>query len=183
MFTRNGKGLTAKGVKPICMFQQVFQSLYLFGAFSPITGDHFEVEMPYCNTDTFQAFLNEFSEKSSDEFKIHRNLGYFFQNGFQPIILGKFNTGVGRLSIEIKMRLRLLVIPFLIILFSVLIILLLVLFMGLIHSKSNNSNELFAILFFLSFIYLFSTSLFLLEANSARKLLIKIFDGQIKETS
>jgi transposase len=70
LFTRNGKGLTAKGVKPVCMFQQVFQSLYLFGAFSPITGDHFELEMPHCNTDTFQIFLNELSEKTPDEFKI-----------------------------------------------------------------------------------------------------------------
>ena len=70
MFTRNGKGLTAKGVKPVCLFQQVFKSLYLFGAFSPITGNHFELEMPHCNTDTFQVFLNEFSRQSVDEFKI-----------------------------------------------------------------------------------------------------------------
>lgn len=70
MFTRNGKGLTAKGIKPICKFQQVFKSLYLFGAFSPITGDHFELEMPYCNTDTFQVYLNEFSKCSADEYKI-----------------------------------------------------------------------------------------------------------------
>lgn len=68
MFTRNGKGLTAKGIKPICTFQQVFKSLYLFGAFSPITGDHFELEMPHCNTDTFQVFLDEFSESSPNEF-------------------------------------------------------------------------------------------------------------------
>jgi transposase len=68
LFTRNGKGLTAKGIKPICTFQQVFKSLYLFGAFSPITGDHFELEMPYCNTDTFQIFLDEFSKNSPDEF-------------------------------------------------------------------------------------------------------------------
>ena len=70
MFTRNGKGLTAKGIKPICTFQQVFKSLYLFGAFSPITGDHFELELPYCNTNTFQIFLNEFSTSSPDEYKI-----------------------------------------------------------------------------------------------------------------
>jgi transposase len=42
----------------------------LFGAFSPITGDHFELEMPYCNSDTFQIFLNEFSNSSPDEYKI-----------------------------------------------------------------------------------------------------------------
>ena len=70
MFTRNGKGLTAKGVKPICSFQQVFKSLYLFGAFSPITGEHFELEMPNCNTEAFQTFLNEFSQHLPQEFKI-----------------------------------------------------------------------------------------------------------------
>jgi len=70
LFTRNGKGLTAKGIKPICKFQQVFKSLYLFGAFSPITGDHFELEMPYCNTDIFQIYLNEFSKHSPDEYKV-----------------------------------------------------------------------------------------------------------------
>jgi hypothetical protein len=35
LFTKNGKALTAKGVKPICPFHQVFKSTYLFGAFSP----------------------------------------------------------------------------------------------------------------------------------------------------
>lgn len=42
----------------------------MFGAFSPITGGHFEMEMPFCNTDTFQIFLNEFSKENPDEYKI-----------------------------------------------------------------------------------------------------------------
>jgi transposase len=42
----------------------------LFGAFSPITGDHFELEMPFCNTDTFQIYLNEFSSSFPEEYKI-----------------------------------------------------------------------------------------------------------------
>ena len=58
------------GVKPICPFQQVFQSLYLFGAFSPITGDHFLLEMPHCNAHTFQLFLNEFSLHKPTELKV-----------------------------------------------------------------------------------------------------------------
>ena len=70
MFTKNGRALTAKGVKPICPFHQVFQSTYLFGAFSPINGDKFLLEMPFCNNDTFQKFLNEFSEHNPNEFKI-----------------------------------------------------------------------------------------------------------------
>lgn len=70
MFTRNGKGLTAYGVKPICKFQQVFKSLYLFGAYSPFTGDHFELELSHCNSDTFQVFLDEFSKERPKEFKL-----------------------------------------------------------------------------------------------------------------
>jgi transposase len=44
--------------------------LFLFGAFSPITGDQFLLEMPECNTNTFQIYLNEFSKSNPDEFKI-----------------------------------------------------------------------------------------------------------------
>ena len=65
-----GKALTAKGVKPICPFQQVFKSLYVFGAFSPINGDSLLMEMPKCNTVTFQIFLNELSKQKPEEFKI-----------------------------------------------------------------------------------------------------------------
>lgn len=68
--TKNGKALTAIGVKPICPFQQVFQSTYLFGAFSPITGDSFMLELPQCNSQNFQTYLDEFSKENPDEFKI-----------------------------------------------------------------------------------------------------------------
>lgn len=70
MFTKNGKALTAKGVKPICPFHQIFQSTYLFGAFSPIDGHHFMLEMPFCNAANFQIFLDEFSQERPEEFKI-----------------------------------------------------------------------------------------------------------------
>ena len=70
MFTRNGKGLTAQGVKPVCTFQQVFQATWLFGAYSPFTGNHFEFELPYCNSANFQIFLNEFSKENTEEFKL-----------------------------------------------------------------------------------------------------------------
>lgn len=70
LFTRNGKALTAKGVKPICPFHQIFKTTYLFGAFSPINGDRFLLELPLCNAEMFQIFLNELSEQNPDEFKI-----------------------------------------------------------------------------------------------------------------
>jgi transposase len=70
LFTKNGKALTAKGVKPLCSFQQVFQSTYLFGAFSPINGASFLLELPYCNTDCFGLFLSEFSLINPQELKV-----------------------------------------------------------------------------------------------------------------
>ena len=44
--------------------------MYLFGAYSPITGSHFEFEFPQCNRDNFQIFLDEFSKEDKKEFKI-----------------------------------------------------------------------------------------------------------------
>lgn len=70
LFTRTGKGLTSRGVKPVCPFQQVFQFTYLMGAYSPFTGAHFELELPACNSSTFQIYLNEFSRFNPSEFKI-----------------------------------------------------------------------------------------------------------------
>ena len=70
MFTRNGKSVTAISIKPICTFQQVFKSIWLSGAFSPITGDHFQLILPHCNTDNFQIFLNDFAKENPTELKI-----------------------------------------------------------------------------------------------------------------
>ena len=56
--------LTAKGVKPVCIAHQVYQSTWLFGAFSPITGNHLLMEFPNCNAINFQIFLNEISSEN-----------------------------------------------------------------------------------------------------------------------
>ncbi len=70
LFTRNGKALTALGVKPICTYQNVFKSTYIFGAFSPYNGHSLVMELPYCNGDNFQIFLNELSNKNPTEYKV-----------------------------------------------------------------------------------------------------------------
>lgn len=62
--------ITAKGVKPVAPYLHRFDNLYLFGAFSPVTGHHFLLEMPHCNTDTFQVFLDNLSGTDPSEFKI-----------------------------------------------------------------------------------------------------------------
>jgi transposase len=68
--TKNGKCLTARGIKPICQFQQVFKSTYLFGAFSPINGDSLQLILPNCNGDNFQIFLDTLSLQNLEELKI-----------------------------------------------------------------------------------------------------------------
>ena len=57
-------------MQPICPYQQVFESLYLFGAFSPIDGDMFLIEADCCNANVFQAFLDNLSLHRPDELKI-----------------------------------------------------------------------------------------------------------------
>ncbi len=51
-------------------YQHKFKNFYLFGAYSPITGTHFTLELPKCNTDCFQLYLDEFSKQDPDEFKV-----------------------------------------------------------------------------------------------------------------
>ncbi len=48
----------------------MFHSTYLFGAFSPINGTSFLLELPHCNTDCFELFLSEFSLINPQELKV-----------------------------------------------------------------------------------------------------------------
>jgi transposase len=68
--------LTIRGVKPLMTYQHKFKNFYLFGAFSPITGCQFTLELPKCNSDWFQLYLDQFSQQKPDEFKI-----VFLDNG------------------------------------------------------------------------------------------------------
>ena len=70
LMTIQRRVLTIKGVKPIQPFQHKFKNTYLYGAYSPLTGDHYTLELPECNTDWFQLFLNEFSKDKPNELKI-----------------------------------------------------------------------------------------------------------------
>lgn len=76
LLTVQRRMLTIKGVKPLMPYQHKFKNFYLFGAFSPITGTHFTLELPKCNSDCFQSYLDEFSQQNPSEFKI-----VFLDNG------------------------------------------------------------------------------------------------------
>jgi hypothetical protein len=62
--------LTARGIKPVCDFQQVFKSTHLFGSFSPIDGNHFIQNQDKCTTENFQNYLNNFSLLKPAELKV-----------------------------------------------------------------------------------------------------------------
>jgi transposase len=68
--TRNGRALTAVGVKPICNFQHIYKSTYVFGTFSPYNGAILVMELPNCNSENFQIFLDEMSKKNIEEYQI-----------------------------------------------------------------------------------------------------------------
>lgn len=62
--------ITAKGVKPVAPYLHRFDNLYLFGAFSPFTGDSCLLELPHCNSNTFQVFMDHMAAQKPSEFKI-----------------------------------------------------------------------------------------------------------------
>lgn len=70
MHTITGRVLTAKGVKPVCPYQHKFENTYLYGAFSPINGDSFLLELPYCDTECFQFYIEELSKRNPTELKV-----------------------------------------------------------------------------------------------------------------
>jgi transposase len=59
--------LTARGIKPIAASLQDFESTWLFGAFSPINSKKLLVEFPFCNSDTFQIFIDILSKTDAEE--------------------------------------------------------------------------------------------------------------------
>ena len=62
--------LVSKGVKPIGKFQHSYKWLWLWGCFSPITGEAFYWETPYVSNKIFEGFLEDFSQQNPRELKI-----------------------------------------------------------------------------------------------------------------
>ena len=60
------RALAPRGHRPIVPYQHRFQNFYLFGAYSPLNGHHFTLELPRCNGDMFQLWMEQFSQ-SLDE--------------------------------------------------------------------------------------------------------------------
>jgi transposase len=65
--------LTLTGIKPICPFEQTFESFWLCGAVQPNTGENFVLELPATDGDCLQAFLDQFAAlhaQAADEVQV-----------------------------------------------------------------------------------------------------------------
>lgn len=57
-------------MKPVGVFQQKFESFYLYGAVEPATGESFFSEADRCNSETFGAYLKGLSEAFPDSLNL-----------------------------------------------------------------------------------------------------------------
>jgi hypothetical protein len=64
--TRNGRAWTGKGVKPVCPFQQKFESRWLYGLFC----EKYLLEFSVCDSDCFQVFLDTFAAERPQELSV-----------------------------------------------------------------------------------------------------------------
>jgi transposase len=70
LITVQRRRITLKGVKPIGLFQQVFQSFYVYGAVEVATGESFFWEADQCNSATFGAYLKGLSQAFPDSLNL-----------------------------------------------------------------------------------------------------------------
>ena len=62
--------ITARGVPPLLSSAYRFESLYLYGAVEPLTGQSFLLELPLLNTQGFQLFLDHFAATDPTSFHL-----------------------------------------------------------------------------------------------------------------
>jgi len=70
LMTKQKRVLVSKGIKPIGKFQHSYKWLWLWGCFSPISGEAFYWETPYVSNTIFEGFLKDFSQQNPRELKI-----------------------------------------------------------------------------------------------------------------
>lgn len=70
LMTKQKRVLVSKGIKPVSKFQHSYKWLWLWGCFSPVTGDAFYWETPKVDNTIFEGFLNSFSQTNPRELKL-----------------------------------------------------------------------------------------------------------------
>ncbi len=62
--------ITQRGIKPITKINPCYESVYLYGAVEPLTGERFFLEFSHLTSDCFQCFLEKFSEAFSESLNL-----------------------------------------------------------------------------------------------------------------
>ena len=62
--------ITLPGIKPVAEINSRYESLYLYGAVEPLTGEHFFFEFSHLTSECFQCFLELFSEAFADSLNV-----------------------------------------------------------------------------------------------------------------
>ena len=62
--------ITARGLQPVVSAASRFQSLYLYGAVEPTTGQSFFLELPALNSSLFQLFLEQLAATAPAHFHL-----------------------------------------------------------------------------------------------------------------
>jgi transposase len=78
--------LTLKQVKPLVKVQWLFKAFYLYGAVEPLTGEYMIQMYDRVNTENFQQFLNDFSQRYLTDFHVIQTDNARFHCGNELII-------------------------------------------------------------------------------------------------
>ena len=62
--------ITRRGMKPIAKINPCYESIYLYGAVEPLTGERFFFEFSHLTSDCFQCFLEKFSKAFSESLNL-----------------------------------------------------------------------------------------------------------------
>jgi putative transposase len=62
--------IPARGIQPLRPSTYCFESLYLYGAVEPLTGESFFLELPALNAQGFQLFLDHFVATERESFHL-----------------------------------------------------------------------------------------------------------------
>jgi transposase len=70
LMTKQKRVLVSKGVKPIGKFQHSYKYVWLWGSFSPLTGEAFYWETQNVTNNIFEEYLKELSAQNPRELKL-----------------------------------------------------------------------------------------------------------------
>ena len=62
--------ITLPGIKPVAEINSRYESVYLYGAVEPLTGEHFFLEFSRLTSECFQCFMELFSEAFADSLNV-----------------------------------------------------------------------------------------------------------------